>query len=155
VDIRLAPLGLAARADRRHDLAFLDRRACDHADRADVHERDRVAVRSANGEAKTFVRQPPGEGNDTGYGSTELGAGRAPDVDAAMLAARVRVALSHERPQDRSLDGPCPPGRRGTEDERDEHRGSDGRDSVAQFDNHAGTLSGGSAVVKYGYSDPR
>jgi len=101
------------------------------------------------------MRQPPGEGDDAGCRRMELGAGRAPDVDAAMLAARVRVGLEHERPQDRSLDGPRPPGRGRAQDERDEHRADQGRDSVVCFDNHASTLSGGSAVVKSGYSDPR
>jgi hypothetical protein len=138
VDVRLIPFGLTARADRGHDVAFLDRGAGRHADRADVHERDRVAVRSANRHAEPFVRHLAGEGDDAGRGRAEVGARRASDVDPAMLAPGVRIVVGRERSQNRSVDWPRPPGRRGAEDEREQNPDRQHRDSVAQFDNHAG-----------------
>jgi hypothetical protein len=131
VDVRLAPLGLAARADRRDDVSFLDRGSGGHADRAEMHERDRVTVRSPNRQAEPLARQPPGEGDDAGCRRTKVGACGSSDVDAAMLAAGVRVVLGRERPQDRSLDGPGPPGRRLAEDERKQHPDGQDRDFVA------------------------
>ena len=131
VDVRLAPLGLAARADRGHDITFFDRGARGDADRADVHERDRVPVFSTNCEAEPFARHLAGERDDAGCGSAELGARSACDVDPAMLAAGVRVALGRERSQDRAIDWPRPPCRRRAEDEREDQRGDQQRDSVA------------------------
>jgi hypothetical protein len=56
VDVRLRPLDVAARPDRAHDVAFLERRARSRADRSQVDERDRVAVGRANRQAQPFVR---------------------------------------------------------------------------------------------------
>ena len=131
VNVRLAPLRLAARADRGHDVALVDRGARGDADRADVDEGDGVPLRSANRQAEPFVRQPAGEGDDAGCGSAKLGARAARDVDPAMLAAGVRVAVGCERPQDRSVDGPGPPCRRRAEDEGEQHPDCQRRESVA------------------------
>jgi hypothetical protein len=51
VDVRFRPLGLAARTDRADDVALGHLRADPNADRAEVDERDRPAVRSANRQA--------------------------------------------------------------------------------------------------------
>ena len=140
VDVRLTPLRLAARADRGHDLAFLDRGSRRHADRAEVHERDRVAVGRADRQAKALVWKLPGEGDDAACGRAKVGTGRASDVHAAMLAAGIRVALGREWPQNRPFDGPGPSDGRRAEDERQQHPDCHDRSSVAQFDNHARAL---------------
>jgi hypothetical protein len=131
VHVRLTLLGLATRADRGHDVPFLDSSAGHHADRADVDERDRVAVRSANRHAEPFVRHLAGERDDAGGGRAEAGAGRAPDVDPAMLAAGVGVVVGRERSQDRSFDGPRPTSRRRAENEREQHPDRQRPDFVA------------------------
>jgi len=122
VDVRLRPLGIAARADRADDFTLRDLSPDRHAGRAEVHERDRPAVRSSNRQAQTLVRRSPGERDDPARGRTDVRACRGADVDAAMLAARVRVVSRDERPQHGTVDGPCPRRRPRRQHERGEQR---------------------------------
>jgi hypothetical protein len=100
MDVGLSPLGLSARADRSDDLAFLDRGPGRHADRAEMHERDRVAVRRANREAETLMGKLARERDDAGGGRPDLGRGRRRNVDPPVLPAGIWVALRDERAQD-------------------------------------------------------
>lgn len=121
VDVRLDPLGVAARADRADGLSFLDRSPCRHADRSEMDERDRVAVGRANRQAEPFARKLPGKRHDARRGSLDVGACVSGDVDPTMLAARVRIVLGDERAEHRAFDGPRPGRRR-----RAEHEGEQG-----------------------------
>jgi len=129
--VRLTLFRLAGRANRGHDVALFDRGAGRHADRADVDERDRVAVRSANRHAEPFVRHLAGERDDARGGRAEVRPGGACDVDPAVLAAGVGVVLGRERSQDRSVGGPRPTGGRRTEDEREQRPECQRRELVA------------------------
>ena len=152
VDIRLVPLGLAARADRADVVPLGDLRPDGHADRAEVDERHRPAVRSPNGQAEPLVWHSPREGDDPARGGPDVRARRRADVDPAVLAARIGIAVGHERPQHRPVDRPAP--RRSP---RREHQGSEQRteEDVAGSENHAARVPRRSAVVKYAYSEAR
>ncbi len=108
VEIRLRPFRIAARANRPHDLTFVDRGPDPNADRPKMDERHRVSARGANRQTLPFVWQLPREGNDTGGGSTDLSSGRRADVDAAVLAARIGIVVRHEWPQHGAVDRPSP-----------------------------------------------
>lgn len=120
-----------------------------------MDERDRVAIGRANRQAEPFARKLPGKRHDAGRGSLDVGAGVGGDVDPTMLAARVRVVLGDERAEHRAFDRPRPGRRRLGEHEGEQGAGRADEESVADLDNHDSTLAGESAVVKYGYSDPR
>ncbi|MEP6909102.1 MAG: hypothetical protein ABI896_01570 [Actinomycetota bacterium] len=111
MDIGLRPLGLAARADRAHDLSLAHRRSDPDPDRSQVDEGDGVAVLSPDREAQALARQSTSEGDDPGRRSDHVGSGGRTDVDSPVLAARIRIALGDERPEHRSLDRPRPRGR--------------------------------------------
>jgi len=125
MDVRLGPLGIAARADGADDLPLLDRRPHTHADRPQVDERDRIPVRGANRQAQPFVRKPAREGHDPARGSTDIRAARRADVDAPVLAPGVRVFVGDERSQHRAVDRPAPGRRTWCKHERCEQHGGD------------------------------
>lgn len=108
VDVRFGPFGVAARADRAHDLPFGERRPRRCSDRAEVDERDRVPVRSANRQAEALPGNLPRERDDAARGRQHVRPGRSADVDSAVLAAGVRVVVGDERPQHRAVDRPGP-----------------------------------------------
>lgn len=155
MDVGLCPLGVAARPDRADDLALFNRRSRPHANRPQVDERDRVAVGRANRQAQAFVRKLPDEGGDAGCGCPDIGADRRRDVDSAVLAAGIGVIFGDERPQHRSVDGPGPGTRRRAQDKSEQEPSCEDEQSVVRFGNHKSNVSGRSAVVKFGYSDPR
>ena len=97
VDVRLFPLGVAARADRADDFALLELRPSGNADRAEVDERDRVAVGGADRQAQPLAGQLPDEGGDARCRSPHVGPRRRGDVDSPVLAARVRILVGDER----------------------------------------------------------
>jgi hypothetical protein len=137
MDVRLRSFGLAARADRPHDLSFADSRSNGQANRSQVDEGDGIAVRGADRQAEPLAREAAGVGDDPRGRSAYLGSRRRADVDAAVLAARIRVVAGEEGPEHRSLDRPAP-GRR-TRDmyEADEQHGHQDHQGVARFENHA------------------
>jgi hypothetical protein len=140
VDVWLCPFGVPAGTDRAYDLALFDRRSRPHADRSQMNERDRVAVGRANRQAQALVRQLPDEGGDAGCGCSNVGAGRRRDVDSPVLAAGVRIIVSHERPQHRAVDGPRPSRCRGAQHESEQQSGHEDEQSVVEFDNQDGKL---------------
>jgi hypothetical protein len=137
MDVRLRSFGLAARADRPHDLSFADSRSNGQANRSQVDEGDRIAVRGADRQAEPLAREPACVGDDPRGRSAYLGSGRRADVDAAVLAARIRVAAGDERPEHRPVDRPAPRSRtRGMGEAEEQHCHQDDQ-PVARFDNHA------------------
>lgn len=155
VDVGLGPLGLAARADGAHDLPFLDRRPSPYPDRSEVHERDRVALGGANRQAEPLVRKLPDERRDARCRSPDFGTCGRRNVDSPMLAARVRIPFCDERSQHQTVDGPRPRTRRRAQEERQQQPGRENEHFVALSGNHESNVAGGSAVVKFDYSDPR
>jgi hypothetical protein len=125
VDVGLRPLCLAARADRAHDLAFLDCGPGAHSDRSEVDERDRVAAGGANRQAQALVGQLPDEGGDSRRRSPNLCAHRRRDVNSPVLAARVRISFGGERAQHCTLYRPRPSSGSRAQEEREEHPGRD------------------------------
>ena len=105
---RLRPLGLAARADRADDVALADLSPDGQGDRAQVDERDRPAVLGSDGQAEALSRQSSGECDHPTRGGTDVGARGSSDVDPPVLAARIRIAVGNERPQNRPIDRPGP-----------------------------------------------
>ena len=151
IHVRLGAFDVAGRPDRPDDVALGDLCARRHRDRSEMDERDRVAVRGAYGEAKALVRQLSDERHDPVHRGVHVRPGRSADVDAAVLAAAVRIPTD-ERPQHRSVDGPRP---RRRARRQDEEREQSQHDAVACSENHAARVQGRSAVVKSGYSDRR
>jgi hypothetical protein len=123
VHVRLRALGLAARADRADDISFVDLCPDGHADGPQVDERDRPALGGANGQAEALLRQPARERDDPARRRPDVRARRRADVHPTMLAARVRIAVEDERPQDGPVDGPAP-----GEGARSEHESRDQRE---------------------------
>jgi hypothetical protein len=152
VNVRLRSLGVAARPDRSDHLSFLDRRPDGDADRAEVDERDRPAIRGPHRQTQPLARQASGERDGAARGRAHVGTGRSADVDAAVLSPRVRVVPGDERPQHGTVGGPCPRGGARHQHERGEQ---DDEEYVARSENHAARVPRRSAVVKSDYSEAR
>ena len=108
VDGRNAVLGLSARAHRADRPAFVDHVALHHLDRREVEERHGVAVRRQDRDAATVSRHGARERHRAGRRSANRAAGRAGDVDAAMLPGGVRVGAQLERAEHLAVRGPRP-----------------------------------------------
>jgi hypothetical protein len=120
-----------------------------------VNQRHRVAVFGTDRQAQPVVGHLPGEGDDPGGRSANLASRRSGDVDAAVLAARIRVVLGDEPLEHRPLDGPAPRSRAWSVGERDKQQGDQDDEDVAKFANHAGNIPSRSAVVKFDYREAR
>ena len=111
-------LGVAApshRSDRRslgHRVALRD------ADRAEVDDRDRVAVCGRDRDSASVGRKRAGERHRAGGRRSHRRALRSGDVDAAMLPGGVRVAAERERTEHVAVRGPRPRHGRAAQDER-------------------------------------
>ena len=108
VDVRLRPVGLAARADGGHGRPLGDRIALANPNRAEMLQRHGVTVRSADRERPAALRHGSGKRDRAGRRSPHVRAQIAGDVDAAMLAACVRIAPEDERTEDTPVDRPRP-----------------------------------------------
>jgi len=108
MDVRLGPLGLPARSDRRDGSAFGDRVALANGEPAQVLERDCVAVGGSDRKrlpsSWNRARERHRARGRRSHRSTEV----ARNVDAAVLAGRIGVAPQDERLQHLSLDRPGP-----------------------------------------------
>ena len=159
VDVRDGLLGRPARADRADRLALTDRRALRDRHRTEMGEGhgERVAGEDRHGVAAR--RHAAGERHRAGGRRDDRTAGGTADVDAAMLAARVRVrVIEGERREHGTGDRPRPRARGWHGEERDEHdeRDSHGAPSVVRIENSEGaTVARRSAVVNIAYSEPR
>ena len=105
---RNAVLGVAARAHRPDRRTLVDDVALRHADRLEVEERHGVAVRREDRDAAPVGGHGAGERDRAGRGSANRRAGRAGDVDAAMLSGGVRVGAQLERAEHLAVGGPRP-----------------------------------------------
>jgi hypothetical protein len=109
VDERLRAVDDAARPDRPDNGAFGDERSALHADRAEMDERGRVPERRLDRDGLAPVRHGSGERDGASRRREHLRAGRCAQVDATVLTPRVRVrTVERERPQDGTIDRPCP-----------------------------------------------
>jgi hypothetical protein len=156
IDVWLGKLRDAARTDGPDRRPLCEICAAHDTDRAEVDERDRVSGRCLNRHCLATGWNGSREGHCAGGRCDDRRADRRADVDAAMLAGRVRVAPERERPQDRAVDRPRPSrdGRRSRErDERDDGHGKTEGNAhdhhlVVRVENEERTVPGRSAVVK-------
>jgi hypothetical protein len=119
--VGLGPFRVAAGADRADHVALAHLRSDRDPDRAEMDERDRPAVLGTDRQAETLGGQPPGERDDPRCGGAHGRARGSADVDPAMLAAGIRIALGGKRPQHGPVDGPRPGRRSRSERECGEH----------------------------------
>jgi hypothetical protein len=115
VDVRLREVDDAARADRADRGAFGQVGAARDADRAKVDERRRKAERCLDRHRLAAGRNRAGERHRTVRRGEHGRAGRRTEIDAAMLARRVRMSCvegegAEHRPVDRPRPGPRRPG---------------------------------------------
>ena len=108
VNVRFARDAVAALADTAERVTLVDTRALGHGDLAELQQRHGVAVAGTDRHRAAALRHAPDERHRPGCrrrnDATDVGA----DVDAAMLAACVRVAAERERAQDGAVHGPAP-----------------------------------------------
>ena len=114
VHVRLRQFDDTARADRPHHRRFSHERAARHPDGAEVDERGRVPERRLDRHRLPAGRHRPGKGHHTLRGGEHRAAAGRAKVDAAVLAACVRMrVVEQERPQHRAVDRPRPGARIG------------------------------------------
>ena len=160
VDVRDRELRDAARADGADDHALRDDGVPRDHDRAEMRQRDGEPVRRVDRDRQPARRHRACERDDAARRSEDGRARRSPDVDATVLAARVRVrgiegeSLEH-RPGDRP--GPC--AGRGYPQDEQQHERSESPHAFTTFVvrsvNESGTVAAAPAVVKSDYSVPR
>jgi hypothetical protein len=96
MDVRLVVLGVAARADRPEGRALRDGGLRSDLERAEVEERDRVAVGGLHRHGSTSAGDRAGEGDDSGGRCAHGGTCRPGDVGAAVLSGGVGVVSEDE-----------------------------------------------------------
>jgi hypothetical protein len=109
IDERLSAVDGAARPDCPHYCALLDVSAAADAHGAEVDERGGVAERRLERDRVAAVRHRSGEADDSVGGREHVRARRCGEIDAAVLACRVRVrTVEGKRAKDGAVDRPCP-----------------------------------------------
>ncbi len=108
MQVGLVQLGLAGRADGPDDVAFRDCGALAHRRRAELDERDRESVGGLDRHGDAVLRDGAREGHRASSRGPDGSSGLATDVDAAMLASRVRIVSEDERLQNRAVGWPGP-----------------------------------------------
>jgi hypothetical protein len=118
IDVGHVQLGDAARADGSHRFALAHGGSAPHAERAEVHERDGVAVRGLDRHDLAAARDAARERDRSRGGRDDRSPRRGADVDPAVLARRVRVAGIEGKPdQHRPCHRPGPGERRSRDDQ--------------------------------------
>jgi hypothetical protein len=125
VNIRHGQLHNAARPDGSDEVALRDGRPAPHGGRAEMQERDRVAVLRLERNGSAAHGDGADEGDDSGRRGEHGCARWSADVDPAMLARRIRIVSEQERPQNRSLHRPGPTQSRRRHGERSRDRNAD------------------------------
>jgi hypothetical protein len=149
----------AARADDADRLALRHDRAPADEERAEMQERDGVAVGRLNGDREPVRRDPADERHRSGGRRDHRVTERPLDVDPTMLAREERVLLVKREPlQHRPRNRPRPRACRGGRRERQEHR--DDRDpgenrSLLPVLQTEFKVPGRPDVVKFDYSERR
>jgi hypothetical protein len=156
MEIRLRVLGRSARADCADHCTFRDGLTAPRVDRAEMSERDGIAVGGLDRHALAAYGNRPGKRDGSGRGRTNCLSRRGADVDATVLAGGVRVVAEREALHDRPLNRPCPcvGGGRGHEQQPE---GNDDESAhptllVVQIDNES-TVEMARLVVKMDYRD--
>jgi hypothetical protein len=123
VDVRTVVLRRAADPDSRDGRAFGDLGSTPNRDRAQVKQRDGVAVWRPDRHRPSATRNGAGEAHGAAGGGAHGPALCAGDVDAAVLTGGVGVAAETERLQYRPIHRPGPGGGgRGADQKREEDR---------------------------------
>jgi len=140
VDVRPLDLGRAARADRADRVTLGDRRALGDVERAEMRQRDVVAVAGEDRQRPPARGDGSREGDGAARGRDDRAARGRADVDAPVLAARVRVrGVERERREHRAVHRPRPGTEQGDaeqEEQSDEtHAGSP---FVVRMENESG-----------------
>jgi len=91
MDVRLRGHGIRALADPRHHGSLVDERAFHHEDLPELEQRDREAVGGLDRHRLPAPGNEAGERDGSRRGGADVGAELAAHVDAAVLAARVRI----------------------------------------------------------------
>jgi hypothetical protein len=108
MDVRDTPLRLSAGAGGAHDGAFCDRLALGDADRPEMRQRDREAVRGEDREGHAVRGNVSGERHRPGRGRQDGLGALARDVDPSMLSGRKGIAHGRERPEHGAVERPGP-----------------------------------------------
>jgi hypothetical protein len=139
MDVRVGRHGIDADADGAHDRTLGHGVVARDRSGGQLEQRHRVAVRRLDGDGAPAGGEGADEGDRAGrrsqHGRTDVG----PDVDAAMLAARVRVGAEDERPQHGAGHRPGPGGRAGAGGQR-QHEGDRDREHALCRDRHRDRL---------------
>jgi hypothetical protein len=118
VDVGHGHLGVAARADRADGIALVDGGAPRDEQRSEMRERDGIAVRGRDRDAQPRARNRARERDRSRRRCGDGRAAIAGDVDAAVLAGRVRMGrIERVLLNDVAGGGPRPGRGRGDEDE--------------------------------------
>ena len=159
VDVRDVVLGRPARPDRPYRCSFADSVALCDRERTEMNEGHRVAVVGLDRDDLSVRADRPGERDDA-RSRREHDAGLlALDVDAAMLAAGVRVAADDEGREHVSRSRPRPRVRGGRQHGHGE--GGDNycerphRSSFVSETGNASTVAGAADVVNFEYRSRR
>jgi len=122
MNVRLVDLRAGGRADRANGCTFRDRRPSSHGDRSEVSQRDGVPIGGFDRHHETAPRHCAREADLAAGGRAHPGAEAPGDVDATVLAARVRIVSETEGTQHRAIRRPGPRlGGRGHEEHRRRH----------------------------------
>ena len=157
IDVGHVHLRDAARPDGSDRISLLHRFPAPHPEGAEVHERDRVPVRSLDRDGLAPARHGAGERHCARSWSDDRSPGGGADVDPAVLAARVGMPwIERERGQHGPGHRPGPAERRGRDDQggggdknEQAHRG---RPPLSGMQTPL-TVARPAFVVKSGYSD--
>ncbi len=118
VHVRDGLLGHPARAHRTNGVTLGDGRPTPDGHRAEMQQRDGVAVRRLDRDRPPAGRHGSGERDNAAGRRDNRGTSSRADVDTTVEAARVRIGAEAERVQNRPLNRPGPPVRRCGRDER-------------------------------------
>jgi hypothetical protein len=120
VDVRRRGDAVAALPHLPDRLALADVRALRERHCPELQQGHGVAVRGANGDGATAVRNAPDERHRPGGGRANVAADVGGDVDAPVLTTCVGIVAERERAQHRTVDRPTPRERSGSEHEREQ-----------------------------------
>ncbi len=157
VDGRDRVLGVTTPAHRSDRRSLRDHVALLDADRAEVDERDRVAVGGEDRDAAAVGRERAGERHRAGGGRSHRRALRPGEVDAAVLSGGVRVAAERKGAEHVAVRRPRPRRGRAADHERRETRHREYEKTMHEappsFSARATRPTKGSAVVGRRQSD--
>lgn len=155
MDIRTCQLRRPARADGSDGVLLGDRHTLRDEDRAEMRERDGVAVRRLDRDRLAARRNSAGEADRARCGrDNRLPRCVGSDVHAAMLPGRVGMRfVEGERLQHRPSHRPTPRIRPRRPDEEDHQREDDAKRECFQLEQQEARIAPPDSVVKSAYND--